>query len=122
VINTGDADLPAGYTVQLYASPDRTLNGSILVGSLGVSSPLAAGASSPFKVRTVIPAGTPGGIYHLLAAVQDAAGNITPIAAEDATFRIRGVHAAAARPSVTRRSSGVFAAGGALTRAQIVGR
>jgi hypothetical protein len=54
--------------------------------------------------------------------VQDAAGNITPIAAEDATFRLRGPHAAAARPSVARRFSGVFATGSALTRAQIVGR
>jgi hypothetical protein len=40
-----------------------------------------------------------------------AARNITPIAAEDATFRVRGADPAAARPSVARRSSGVFATG-----------
>ena len=37
----------------------------------------------------------PAGTYHLLAAVADAAGtSLTPIAAEDATFRIGGKHAA----------------------------
>jgi hypothetical protein len=90
VINTGDAALPAGYTIQLYATPDRTLGGAILLGSRTVSSSLAAGASSPFNIRTVIPKDMPAGSYHLLAAVQDSCGNITPIAVEDGTFRVPG--------------------------------
>jgi hypothetical protein len=92
LLNTGDAALPAGYTVQLYATPDRTLGGAILLGSRTVSSSLAAGASSPFNIRTVIPKNTPAGSYHLLAAVQDSSGNITPIAAEDGVFSVRGSH------------------------------
>ena len=107
VINTGDADLAPGYTIQLYATTDRTLNGAILVGSRTVQSPLAAGASSPIRVRTVLPKGAPAGTYHLLAAVRDAGGNITPIAIEEETFRLRGSHPAAAKPSAAR-SAGVF--------------
>jgi hypothetical protein len=90
VLNTGDAALPAGYTIQLYATTDRTLGGAILLGSRTVSSSLAAGASSPFNIRTVIPKDMPAGSYHLLAAVQDSSGNITPIAAEEGVFSVRG--------------------------------
>lgn len=90
VINSGDADLTAGYTVQLYASTDRTLHGAILVGSMAVSSTLTAGTTSLFNIRTRIPRGAPAGKYHLLAAVKDTAGNITPIAAEESVFRVGG--------------------------------
>jgi hypothetical protein len=92
VYNTGDAALPAGYTVDLYASPGRTLRRAILIGKRRVSSSLAAGGSSPFNIRTVIPKGMAAGSYHLLAAVQDNSGNITPIAAQDRMFRVRGAH------------------------------
>ena len=106
----------------LGPSPDRTLNNVTLLGSLNVASPLTAGNSAKFRIRSVISKDVSAGTYHLLAALQDSSGNITPIAAEDATFRIRGSHAAAARPSAARQSSGVFATGAAATRAQIVGR
>jgi hypothetical protein len=87
--NTGDADLAAGYTVKLYASADRTLNGATLLGSTTVQSPLAAGSSAQVSVPSKLPAGIAPGSYHLLAAVADSDGNLTPIAAEDATFHVR---------------------------------
>ena len=90
------------------------------MGSLTVASPLAAGASSPFNIRTVIPKGMPGGTYHLLAAVQDAAGHITPIAAEDATFRVRGPHAAAAHAG--KFASGKAGSAGAFSGLDRAGR
>ena len=99
VLNTGDADLASGYTVQLYASTDRTLNGAILVGTKNASSSLAAGASFAFNVRTRIPRGTLAGKYYLLAAVKDSAGNITPIAAKESVFRVGGVKSAGVHAS-----------------------
>ena len=111
VSNTGDADLTGGYTIQLYASRDRTLGGAILVGSANVTSPLVAGTSSPFSIGTVIPQGTPHGQYHLLAAVRDSAGKITPIAAEQGIFSVGGTKGSskgiAAEGSV-RGSGGAF--------------
>ena len=104
VLNTGDADLASGYTIQLYASPDRTLNNVTLLGSLNVASPLTAGNSAKFRIRSVISKGMPAGTYHLLAALQDSSGHITPIAAEDAIFRVHSSSAniAVARPSAAR--------------------
>ena len=117
----GHADLTGPYTIQLYATTDRTLNGAILVGSLNVASPLTAGASSPFVVRSVIPKGAPAGTYHLLAAVRDAAGHVTPIAAEDTTLRICG----AAAKSIPGAAPGAARQGrwaGAFSRIDIAKR
>ena len=89
IFNTGDADLAAGYTVQLYASSNRTLTGAILVGSLNVQSPLAALSTASFHLQSKMPDSAAAGNYHLLAVVKDATGKVTPIAAEVETFRIR---------------------------------
>ena len=105
VINSGDANLDAGYTVQLYASSDRTLNNAILVGNRKLSSPLAAGSSSRVNIQTKIPKGAAAGVYYLLAAIKDPTGNITPIAVEDATFRVR---ASSALPAAHRNVAGTF--------------
>ena len=118
VINSGDADLAGPYSINLYASTDRTLTGAILVGSRGVTSPLLAGASATFGVRTIQPKDLPAGTYHLLAAVRDAAGNITPIAAEDSTFRIGA--SKSALPSASRKT--LHAGGGAFTELAKIGR
>lgn len=117
VINTGDADLAGGYTVQLYASTDRTLTDAILVGNMAVSSSLTAGASSTFNFKTKIPTNTPAGTYHLLAAIRDTAGNITPIAAEEAIFRVRRAKTVAS-PGVSHVPS--TSTHGAWSRVQIV--
>ena len=109
VINTGDADLAGPYSINLYASTDRTLTGAILVGSRVLTSPLAAGASATFSFRTIQPKDLPAGTYHLLAAVADGSGHLTPIAAEDSTFRIGPAHTA--NPAIvqaTKRFSGAF--------------
>jgi hypothetical protein len=105
VINTGDADLSGQYTIKLYASADRTLNGAILVGTRDVASPIAAGASSPFIVRSVVPVGAPAGTYHLLATVTDSTGHETPVAAEDAVLTVRGARAATAKPGAQSAAS-----------------
>jgi hypothetical protein len=117
VINTGDADLVAPYTVSLYASKDRTLTGAILVGDVAATAPLAARASSQFSVTSVIPKGTPAGVYHLLAAVKDSSGSVTPIAAEDATFSID--RSGRVKPQGSQGHS--HAGGGALTRIGRIG-
>ena len=112
IINTGDADLAGPYGIQLYASLDRTLNGAILIGTRGVTAPLPAGASATFGVRTILPKDTPAGTYHLLAAISDGTGHLTPIAAEDATFRVGRKQVAA--PANTRSAKSMA---GAFTRA-----
>lgn len=113
VINTGDADLTNTYSVNLYASSDRTLTGAILVGSRGVTPTLAVGSSATFNIRTIKPKNLPAGTYHLLAAVADSAGNLSPIAAGDATFRVTGSRQVAV--ASISRSPMRFA--GAFTRA-----
>ena len=112
IYNTGDADLTGPYGIRLYASLDRTLNGAILVGTRGVTAPLPAGASATFGVRTILPKDTPAGTYHLLAAISDGAGHLTPIAAEDATFRVGGKQVA--KPAGIRPAKSMA---GAFTRA-----
>lgn len=83
VRNTGDSPLRGGFSVRLYESPDRTLKHAVLVGRLNVKSPLAAGTFSDFMIPTAISSRIRSGNRHLLAAVEDARGKITPIAAED---------------------------------------
>ena len=112
IINTGDADLAGPYGIQLYASLDRTLNGAILVGTRGVTTPLPAGASATFGVRTILPKDTPAGTYHLLATISDGTGHLTPIAAEDATIRVGGKQVA--KPAGIRDAK---SRAGAFTRA-----
>ncbi len=66
-----------------------------------MTTPLPAGASATFGVRTILPKDTPAGTYHLLAAISDGTGHLTPIAAEDETFEVGGKQVAApanARP------------------------
>src|SRR5262249_2643734 len=87
VNNTGDADLPPGATVAIYASKDRTLRHAIHLGKTTLTTPLAAGASVQVDVPTTIPAGASPGEYHLLAAAGPAK-HLTPIAAQSATFAI----------------------------------
>jgi hypothetical protein len=87
VINSGDADFPAAAAVALYASPDRTLPGAILLGRATLPTLLAAGASVQVDVPTTIPADAPPGDYHLLAAAGPS-NNLTPIAAQSQTFTI----------------------------------
>ena len=107
--NTGDGPLSGAYMVQLYASTDRTLNGAILVGNITVFSSLATGASATFGVRTIQPKDLPAGTYHLLAAVADGSGHLTPIAAEDSTFRVGPAHTASpAGAQTTKRFAGAF--------------
>lgn len=101
VFNTGDADLTNTYSVNLYASTDRTLTGAVLVGSRGVISTLATGSSATFNIRTIKPKDLPAGKYHLLAAIADSAGNLTPITAEDSTFRVTGSSQVAV-PAISR--------------------
>ncbi len=109
IINTGDAALAGPYGIRLYASLDRTLNGAILVGTRGVTTPLPAGSSATFGVRTILPKDTPAGTYHLLAAISDGTGHLTPIAAEDATFRVgRKQVAAPANARPAKSMAGAF--------------
>jgi hypothetical protein len=117
VINTGDAELRGPYTIQLYATTERTLNGAILVGSLDVASALAAGATLPFNIASVIPTGTPIGQYQLLVAVKDSSGSVTPIAAEDATFSID--RSGRVKPQGSQSHS--HGGGGAMTRIGRIG-
>jgi hypothetical protein len=111
VFNTGDADLAGGYSVEVYASADRTLAGAILLGSVTVQSTLAAGSSAQVGVPTTLLKSTPPGTYHLLAAVATN-GNVTPIAAEGATFTVRA--RGALQPASDHGGTGV--ARGALMR------
>jgi hypothetical protein len=89
VFNTGDADLPAGATGALYASPSRTLEAaSVLIGQTTLASPLAAGSSIQVRIPTHLKSLAPGQ-YHLVAAVDDHSGSApTPIASQAQTFTI----------------------------------
>jgi hypothetical protein len=90
VFNTGDADLPAGAVVSLYASSDRMLNdGAALLGQASLTQALAPGASIKVGVHSVLPKNLPAGQYHLVAAV-DVGGVLTPIASQAQTFRVSG--------------------------------
>jgi hypothetical protein len=114
VFNTGDADLTGGYSVNVYASTDRTLSSAMLLGSVTVERGLAAGSSAQMSVSTKLPANLAAGSYHLLAAVADGQGNLTPIAAEDAVFKVRaGGKVRAAEQH--GRSAANDGAGGAVT-------
>jgi hypothetical protein len=100
VFNTGDAPHPAGSTVTVYASPDRTLTGAVPLGQITLTDALPAGSSTQVKLKTSIPATLAPGTYHLLAAVDDHSGPApTPIAAQARTFTVRreGAHTAASR-------------------------
>ena len=84
--NSGDAAQNNTYTIQLYASVDRTLNGAILIGSRKLGGSLRPGKSVTHEVRSRLPKGVALGSYHLLASIRDGLGNVTPVAIEDSTF------------------------------------
>ena len=74
-----------------------------------MASPLTAGASTTFGIRTIQPKDLPAGTYHLLAAVSDGSGHLTPIAAEDTTFRVGPTRTASpAIAQTTKRFAGAF--------------
>jgi hypothetical protein len=85
--NTGDATLPAGGTLGVYASAGRTLRHAIPLGRFNLSDPLGAGASVQISVPTNVPTNLPKGDYHLLAALQEG-HKLTPIAATAETFSV----------------------------------
>jgi hypothetical protein len=105
--NAGDADLPAGATVALYASPSRTLEpASVLIGQTTLTSPLAAGSSIQVSIPTSLKSLAPGQ-YHLVAAVDDHSGPApTPIASEPGTFTIFAKHAGASLSRQSANSAG----------------
>src|SRR5436853_350101 len=52
VHTNGDAALPAGATVSLYASPDGTLTGATLIGTATLPAGLGAQASATVSIST----------------------------------------------------------------------
>jgi hypothetical protein len=101
VQSTGDAALPAGTTISLYASPDRTLTGATLIGSATLPSGLAAQASTKLSIPTSL-ASVPAGKYHLIAAADDDTGQGPVVIASQAkafTVRRKATHA---KPSAPR--------------------
>ena len=86
--NSGDAALADTYSINIYASPARTLRGAVLLSGVTVASPLAAGGSVQVTLPTGLPATTPAGSYHILAAVAESSGRITSVAVADAVFRV----------------------------------
>jgi hypothetical protein len=95
IFNTGDADLPAGATVQVYASAGRALDQMpILLGHANLENPLSAGAS----IKIIVPSNIKSlsaGEYHLVAAVNDGSSSTpTTIASQAGTFTVKP-HAAA---------------------------
>lgn len=103
IANTGDATLSQPYTVRLYASKDRTLNGAIFVGSKIVISQLDVNASAIVRLQGTVPRKSPKGAYYLLAAVDDGK-TVIPIASSDNTFQIGG----RTTPSVSGTITGAF--------------
>jgi hypothetical protein len=101
VQSTGDAALPAGATVSLYASPDGTITGATLLGTTALPSGLAAQASTTLSISTSM-GGVPAGKYHLIAAADDNTGQgAVVIATRTNTFTVSAAHArraAAAHP------------------------
>jgi hypothetical protein len=94
IFNTGDADLTGPYTVEVYASTDRTLKGAIPLGKLRVNGPLAAGASVSLQIPTALPRLPRGGNFYLLAAVVEGTGRRTAVAASAAAFHVKPAGAA----------------------------
>jgi hypothetical protein len=67
--NTGTSALPGSFSVALYASADGTLgSAAVLLGSVRVRGPLAAGATDQVSVPILIPAKLPAGSCHPIAA------------------------------------------------------
>jgi hypothetical protein len=103
--NTGDADLPDGYTVNVYAIPPGQYHGAILLGSsAALTGPLAAGSSIRLSVLIQLPANAAAGTYHLVAMVRASDGTLTPFAGGTATFRVRPATVAQAAPAAAARS------------------
>lgn len=72
--NTGDADLPAGATVGLYASRSATVDDrSVRIGRAALAQPVAAGATVQVVVAT--PLKSPRGALYLIATVDDHSGS-----------------------------------------------
>ena len=94
-------------SVRTVGANAAVLNGPI--GNLPTSEIITwtwNGSPTTFDVyRSTSPAGTstllPAGKYHLLAAIADSAGNLTPITAEDSTFRVTGSSQVAV-PAISR--------------------
>jgi hypothetical protein len=89
VQSTGDAALPAGATVSLYASRDGTVAGATLLGTTTLPAGLEEQASTSVPVQTSLTS-VPKGRYHLIAAVDDDTGQgAVVIAKQTKTFTVR---------------------------------
>lgn len=89
LFNTGDAGLTGPYTIEVYASADRTLKGAIPLGKLHVDTPLAAGASVSLQIPTAMPRSARHGAFFLLAVVVDGTGRRTAVAASATAFHVK---------------------------------
>jgi hypothetical protein len=89
VQSTGDAALPAGATVSLYASRDGTLAGATLLGTTTLPSGLDEQASISVSVQTSLTS-VPKGRYHLIATADDDTGQgPVVIVKQPKTFTVR---------------------------------
>lgn len=86
--NTGSSAFPGSHSVAIYASTGDTIDsGAVLLGSVRVRSPLAAGASEDVSVPVAIPTDLPAGRYHLVAAAGPP-HQLTAFASQRRTFTI----------------------------------
>jgi hypothetical protein len=107
ISNTGDADLPAGPTVTVYASRGHTLRHAVSIGQVTLTQALAAGHTTSVTVPTTVPTRLGAGSYRLMAAIDDHSGSApTPIAAQSQTFTVRraGTNTAAAAAAAAAAS------------------
>ena len=83
--NSGDAPFIAPYTVRVYLSRSDTLRHAVLLGSQTIQSPLAPGDSLSLNIPINPPAANiPKSYIHLIEAVVDSTGRVTPIAVTNA--------------------------------------
>lgn len=89
--NTGASALPAPDSVAVYASKSRALDSSaVLLGSVRVRNPLAAGASEEVSIPITISAELAAGQYHLIAAAGPP-HQLTQFASQRHTFTVGAV-------------------------------
>jgi hypothetical protein len=87
--NGGDADLPARYTVSIYASTRRTLyRRAVLLGRVVIQRPLKTASFAYLRVPIEIPASLAAGQYHLVAFVGAGDAQIA-VASSGGTFAVK---------------------------------